>query len=261
MIILILTFFSSCLLSLSAEKVLQQDSTYADKVFSEKIKTVQLYREGWNLSNPVIKLNTPEKLELHFDLVDDLAETYYYTVFHCDKDWMKSDIFPNDYLDGFPENPIEEYQTSFNTTVHYFHYKLSFPNDRIKIKLSGNYILVVYPADKPAEPVITKRFVVSEDGAKINISAHRPLMTKDNNTHQQVDFTVNYSGMSLNDPYRNVYAVIMQNSRWDNAKVNLKPDFYGTNELKYNSLSDKNIFKGGNEFRYFDIKTIICSEN
>ncbi len=44
--------------------------------------------------------------------------------------------------------------------------------------------------------------------------------------------------------------------RWNNAKRNLKPEFYGNNELKYSSLSDKNIFPGGNEFRYFDIKSI-----
>ena len=81
-------------------------------------------------------------------------------------------------------------------------------------------------------------------------------MTNDNNTNQQLDFTVNHSGQDIIDPYRNIYASILQNGRWDNAKNNLKPDFYGNNELKYNSLSDKNIFKGGNEYRYFDIKSI-----
>jgi hypothetical protein len=81
-------------------------------------------------------------------------------------------------------------------------------------------------------------------------------MTKDNNTNQQVDFTIDYSALSINDPYRNIYAFILQNGRWDNEKHNLKPEFFGINELKYNSLSDKNIFKGGNEFRYFDIKSI-----
>jgi hypothetical protein len=228
----------------------------SNHVFNEKIKTVQLYKEGWNLSYPIIKLNSNEKLALHFDLLDDRADTYYYTFVHCDKDWKKSDIFPNDYLDGFAENPIEDYQSSFNTTVGYFHYKMSFPNDRVKLLLSGNYVLVVYPVEKPSAPVITQRFVITEDAIKINVSAHRPLMTKDNNTSQQVDFTVDYSSLNINDPYRNIYAFILQNGRWDNAKLNLKPDFYGTNELKYNSLSDNNIFKGGNEYRYFDIKSI-----
>jgi hypothetical protein len=229
---------------------------FSNHIFNEKIKTVQLYRDGWNLSYPVIKLNNNEKLIFNFDLVDDQAETFYYTFIHCDKDWKKSDIFPNDYIDGFAENPIEDYEASFNTTVGYFHYRLSIPDDRISLKLSGNYILVVYPPGKPEEPAITQRFIVSEDAVKTDISVHRPQMTNVNNAYQQIDFTVNYSGLSLNDPYSNVYAFVLQNGRWDNAKRNLKPDFYGNNELKYNSLSDKNIFKGGNEYRYFDIKSI-----
>ncbi len=233
------------------------DSTfYTNHIFDQRIKTVQLYKDGWNLSYPIIKLNSNEKLVLNFDLLGDQPETYYYTFIHCDKDWNKSDIFPNDYMTGYTENPIEDYENSFNTTVSYIHYKLSFPNDRVSLKLSGNYILLIYPSDKLEEPAITQRFIVTEDAAKIEITAHRPQMTKDNNTHQQVDFVVNYSGLSINDPYRDVFAFILQNGRWDNAKRNLKSDFYGNNELKYNSLSDKNIFRGGNEYRYFDIKSI-----
>lgn len=229
---------------------------YSNHIYNEKIKTVQIYKDGWNLSYPVIKLNSNEKLVFNFDLLNDQPETFYYTFIHCNKDWKKSDIFPNDYMSGYNENPIEDYGNSFNTTVSYFHYKLIFPNDKVRILLSGNYILKVYPADKPEEAAITQRFIVAEDASKISITAHRPQMTKENNTHQQVDFVVNYTGLSINDPYRNVFAFILQNGRWDNAKRNLKPDFYGNNELKYNSLSHKNIFKGGNEFRYFDIKSI-----
>jgi len=229
---------------------------YSNHIFDPRIKTVQIFKEGWNLSYPIIKLNSDEKLVFNFDLLVDQPESYYYTFIHCDKDWKKSDIFQNDYLRGYSENPVENYVNSFNTTVSYIHYKLSFPNDRVSINLSGNYILVIYPADKPENPAITQRFIVTENAAVINVTAHRPQMTKENNTHQQVDFTVNYTGLNINDPYRNVYAFVLQNGRWDNAKRNLKPDFYGNNELKYNSLSDKNIFEGGNEYRYFDIKSI-----
>lgn len=250
--------FTSVFMTLSA----RGQQTYPDSIlcsnhtYNDKVKSVQIYKDGWNLSYPIIKLNNNDKLVLNFDLLGDQPETYYYTFIHCDKDWKRSDIFPNDYLTGNTENPIEDYGNSFNTTVNYIHYKLPFPNDRVSIKLSGNYILEVYPPDKPEEPAITQRFIVTEDAVKINVTTHRPQMTKENNTHQQVDFVINYTGLSLNDPYRNVFAFILQNGRWDNAKRNLKPDFYGDNELKYNSLSDKNIFMGGNEFRYFDIKSI-----
>ena len=235
----------------------QPDSLlFSNHVFNKNIKTVQLYKEGWNLSYPIIKFKSDEKLILNFDLLGDRIETYYYTFLHCGKDWRKSDIFPNDYLDGFPENQIEEYKASFNTTVNYVHYKLSFPNDRVNLRLSGNYILLVYPFNDPENPVLTQRFIVTEDAVGIKIQTHRPRMTADLNTNQQVDFTVDYSRVSINDPYRDIFAFILQNGRWDNAKRNLKPEFYGNNELKYSALSDKNIFPGGNEFRYFDIKSI-----
>src|ERR1035437_1235874 len=222
---------------------------YSNHIYNDKIKTVQLYKDGWNLSYPIIKLNSKEKLVLNFDLLADQPEAYYYTFIHCDKDWKKSDIFPNDYMTENGETQVEDYANSFNTTV-------SFPNDRVNLSLSGNYILEVYPDGKQEEPAITQRFIVTEDATKIDITIHRPQMAKENNTHQQVDFIANYTGLTINDPSRNLFVFILQNGRWDNAKRNLKPDFNGNNELKYNSLSDKNIFQGGNEYRYFDIKSI-----
>lgn len=229
---------------------------FSNKVFVENIKTVQLYKEGWNLSYPVIKLHSDEKLVLHFDLLGTSIENYYYKFIHCDKDWKESGIHPSDYMEGFPENPMEEYETSFNTTVKYTHYKLLFPNERVKFNLSGNYILLVYPMNEPDNPVLSQRFILTEDVVRINITPRRPRLTAVVKTSQQVDFTVNFSAARIEDPYRDVYAFILQNGRWDNAKRNLKPEFISSNELKYSPLSDINIFPGGNEFRYFDIRSI-----
>jgi hypothetical protein len=229
---------------------------FTNHVFDERIKTIQLHKEGWNLSYPIIRHNSDEKLVLNFDLLGDDIENYYYTFIHCDKDWRKSDIYYTDYLDGFPENPIEVYNPSFNTTVNYIHYKLIFPNERIRFRLSGNYILLVHSVNEPDNPVLSQRFVIAEDRVNINISAHRPRMAADINSNQQIDLDVNIASFKIHDPYKDVFTFILQNGRWDNAKTNLKPDFFSTNELKYSSLSDKNVFRGGNEFRYFDAKSI-----
>jgi len=48
----------------------------------------------------------------------------------------------------------------------------------------------------------------------------------------------------------------MQNGRNDRTRSDLTPDFVGNGRLEYNTLSDKTLMTGGNEFRYFDIKTI-----
>jgi hypothetical protein len=229
---------------------------YTNHIFTDRIKTVELFKEGWTLSYPVMKLKSSDRLLLQFDLMGNEVETFYYSFIHCDKDWKRSRISSNDFLDGFPENQIEDYKPSFNTTVSYYHYKLSFPNDRIDIKLSGNYILIVYPVGEPDKPVLIRRFMVTEDMAGISATAQRPQMTDSYNTGQQVNFTLNLTGMNIVDPYHDISSFILQNGQWINAKRNLPPDFVGNNELKYNSLSDKNIFQGGNEFRYFDIKSI-----
>ena len=229
---------------------------YSDQIFDPRIKTVQLYRPGWNLSYPVIRLNSGDKLELHFDLLDDNIETFVFNFIHCDKDWKRSDIFVNDYLTDFYDNRIEDYRHSFNTTTKYIHYSLSFPNEKFNFRISGNYILQVSKADEPDKPVLSRRFIITEDVVKINISARRPGMAPEANTSQQIDFTVNYRGIAITDPHNTVFAFVLQNGRWNNAKRNLKPDFLGDNELRYTTLSEKNIFRGGNEFRYFDIRSI-----
>lgn len=248
-----LLLFARFLSQLSAEP---EPGVYKNQVFDTRIKTVQIYKEGWNLSYPVIRLNSTEKMVFQFDLLGDHNESFYYTFFHCDKDWNKTGILTTDYLDGFPENPIEDYKPSFNTTTTYTHYKLIFPNDRINIKLSGNYILYVYQADEPEKPAVTQRFIVSEDVIHFDMNVHRPGISSTGDAGQQIDFTVDITRAAIIDPFRNIYTSILQNGRWDNARNNIKPGIYGANELKYSSLSEENIFMAGNEFRYFDIKSI-----
>ena len=248
-------FFLFYALPFNGSQASQQDK-FEDKIFDSRLKTVQLYKSGWNLSYPIINSGSNDKLELHFDLLDDQPETYYYSFIHCDKNWRESGIFPGDYLDGFPEDQIEDYRPSFNTKINYYHYKLEFPNERINLRLSGNYIIKVYLQGEPEKPVLTKRFMITEDIAVIRPDVHRPQLTEYYNTGQQVDFTVSYSRLTVNDPYRDISAFILQNGKWFDAKSDLRPDFVGSNEVRYNSLSTKNIFQGGNEYRYFDLKSI-----
>lgn len=250
LIIIWLALTSNLSVSASVEGV------FTNSINDSRIRSVQLFREGWNMSFPSIRLNSAEKLEMHFDLLAEQSGNFYYTFIHCDKDWKQSDIFVNDFMDGFPENQLENYKASFNTTVSYFHYSLVFPNDRISFRISGNYIISIFNHDQPGKPVLQQRFIISEDATGININVRRPQLFPLSETGQQVDFTVKLSGPGFIDPMRNIWSSVLQNGRWDNAKTNLKPEFYSGNELKYNPLSDKNTFEGGNEFRYFDIRSI-----
>jgi len=227
-----------------------------DEVSDDRIKSVQIYKEGWSLSYPVIKLNSDEKLVLDFDLLGNDPESYYYTYIHCDRDWKESSVFQSDYINGQTEDQIENYKSSFNTKTNYIHYKLTFPNDRMSLLLSGNYIIKVYTQGNQEKPVMTKRFMITEESAAIKANAHRPALTDSYNTGQQVDFTVNFAGIRVNDPSRDISSVVLQNGKWFDAMFDLKPDLVGNDELRYNSLLVKNIFSGGNEYRSFDTKSL-----
>lgn len=85
----------------------QGSFTYTNRIFNNKIKSVQLFKEGWNLSYPVMKLGSSDRLVLHFDLLGNEPETYYYSFIHCNREWQKSDINTSDYLDGFSENQVK----------------------------------------------------------------------------------------------------------------------------------------------------------
>jgi hypothetical protein len=98
--------------------------------------------------------------------------------------------------------------------------------------------------------------MITEESVKIDASVIRSQLTQYYNTGQQVNIIVNFPALKANDPYRDFSTFILQNGKWINAKTNLKPDFIGSDELKFNSLSTKTIFPGGNEYRYFDIKSI-----
>jgi hypothetical protein len=76
--------------------------------------------------------------------------------------------------------------------------------------------------------------------------------------NQQINFTINYKNVEILNPMMDVFVVIRQNYRWDNLIENLKPTFAREHikELEYRFFDIDKLFKGGNEFRFFDIRSV-----
>jgi hypothetical protein len=228
---------------------------YENHIYKESIKTPILERLGFSLSDPVLQLGNTDVLQLSFDDLSEDAADYGYRIIHCTKDWQPSVLSENDYTDGFYTGIISKYRPSFNTTHSYFHYTLDFPNEQMKVLLSGNYLMVVFENAEPDKIVLTQRFLVVENLVNIESNIHRATDVALRNSHQEVDVKLNTGGLNINNPYSSVQLVIIQNNLWSTAITNLKPRFVLDNELDYN-YDDENIFQGGSEFRTFDIRTM-----
>lgn len=238
--------------SQAAEKVDQ--FYYQNAVFHDEIKSVQMFREGNELSNPVIELGSDVKLLLKFDDLAEDVKNYSYTVIHCDANWNESYIQQNEYLSGFPDNPISDYAMSFNTTVKFVNYQVSIPNEDCSPKYSGNYALVVFENNNRENLVLIQRFYVVEPKVRIEGLVKKATFDVYNGENQEVDFKVVNQELKLMNPREDIKVVLMQNRRWDNAIVDLKPAYIRENVLDYD-YNKENVFPGGNEFRYFDIRT------
>jgi hypothetical protein len=224
---------------------------YENAVYREYIKSVQMYREGFELSYPVLGLNEDATLLFKFDDLSDEGKSYYYTVIHCDAGWNESYISQSEYLNGFPENPVNDYKLSFNTTFNYTNYQILLPNDDVKFNFSGNYVLVVYEDNNKEKVVITQRFYVVEQRVDIQGNVHRASNDPFEGSNQEIDFVLTYKDLVIDNPLKDIKVVLMQNGRWDNSIRNLKPLFIRENRLEYD-YQKENVFKAGNEFRYFD---------
>jgi hypothetical protein len=228
---------------------------YQNAIYQDGIKSLQLYREGNVLSNPVIELGSEAKLVLKFDDITEKVEEYSYTVIHCDANWNESFIQQIEYLSGFADNPVSDYAQSFNTTVKFVNYQIRIPNEQCSPKYSGNYALVVFKGNNREDLVLIQRFYIVEPLVKINGLVKKATFDPFNGENQEVDFKITNMQLNLLNPREDIQVVLMQNRRWDNAILNLKPLFIKDNVLDYD-YNKENVFPGGNEFRYFDIRTV-----
>ena len=218
------------------------------------IKSIQLKTVDNNQNALVVPLG--KTLELSFDDIDGDQKEYTYKIEHMTFDWEPSDVFSNEYIDGFQENYITNYTNSFNTLQNYTHYKVQFPNSATKITKSGNYIVSIINQEQ--QVVFKRRFTLYENKTIIGATLLQKRNTLQNKHKVAVQFTVNYNGHRINNPSQEIEVAIIQNNNWHTAITNSKPQFYKKNQLVYKHLNTTN-FWSGNEYLNFDNKQLRAS--
>lgn len=228
---------------------------YHDHIYTENLHTVLLHGDGWELSAPWLELGSSEKLRLSFDDLEADVKNYKFRFIHCSANWQASDLHPADYLDGFYEDFITTYYSSYNTLQAYTHYTIVFPTENMVPRISGNYLLVVFKDNEPDIPLITMRFMIYEPLVGLSGRVHAATDLNDRKYRQEIDFVINQGAYKIEQPYRDMQVIVMQNGRWDNAILGLKPMMVKDNILDFNHEYG-NSFDGLNEFRHFDLKSL-----
>jgi hypothetical protein len=242
--------FSLILLSLSGT------AQIPDAIYSDRIKSVQLHVYGNQLLYPIIRLNSNDRLELHFDDLDANVKSYYYAYQLCNADWTPAILSQFDFIRGFSSQRLTTYRLSSIAFTRYTHYTAVLPDANCIPTRSGNYILKVFRDADTSKLLFTKRMLVVEDRASIPAEIQQPYNGQIFRSHQKIQFKVNLNEtVNVANHLQQIKVVILQNNRWDNAVFDLRPTFFSRNSLEYNTENDA-VFPAGKEWRWLDLRSL-----
>ena len=242
--------FSIALLLTTQGIYLSAQKTFRTDVFSPIIKTLQLRANGDWEHPPVINLESDDYIEICFDELSANQTRFTYSVVHCNADWTKSSLMPVEYMTGFQNQLLYDYEPSFNTTMDYTHYKLYFPNDDMKFLVSGNYVILISEEGDENNPVLSACFSVVEQQVKTQMSITANTDIDFNKSSQQLSITIDYPS-NIFSAMQDFKIYVLQNNRRDNMVLLSAPSGVQPGKLTYQH-NRKLIFEAGNEYRRFE---------
>lgn len=223
---------------------------------SSRLRSLQIHPERDPAGAPVIVLGTPDRLVVSFDILSTDRDYLRYELIHCNADWQPSSLVDSEFLDGFNQATIDDYDFSRMTTTQYVNYRLTIPNSEMRPLISGNYLLRIYPEQDPEQTLAQCRFMVSEQSAGIDATLTTRTDIDYNRSHQQLALTIDTDRAAVTDPFNDLKVVVQQNGRYDNEVMISKPlRMQGRNLSVYEHLAPL-IFPAGNEYRRFETVSV-----
>lgn len=243
-----------------------------DRIYDPQIQTVLLFPlVGQTTSEPVVStpaqtvnppvasLDEPTSLQLEFDDLTANYRSFRAKLLHCNADWQRSVLNDIEFTYEYNDSPIVDYAVSVNAKVPYYHYRFVVP----RVKLPGNYLLVVYDERRPSNILFTRRFMLYQNRVNVLAAVRFSQDPARQFSDQQIDLTIDYRGYQVVSPQDDFKVVIRQNFRDDRVLTNLRPtNVRGFEQmLEYRLVDLSNTMPGGNEFRFFDTRTVFSRGN
>ena len=220
-------------------------------IFDRRFRTLKTEVEDNFMSPPVIRLGTNDRILVKFDEIGEDNSYLEYRLIHCDADWQPSRLIESEYLEGFNSVRIEDYAYSTATFVHYVNYLITFPNEDLQIKHSGNYLLQVYDPERPEETLLQTRFQVTENIARIEGNVTSRTDMGHNTYWQQLAFEIDCQGIGEFNPYQDIIVYVTQNNREATKRRIMTPLRVSGDKIIYEHLNDL-VFGASNEYRRFE---------
>ncbi len=221
-------------------------------IFDHTFKSLKIHIEGNEFSPAIIDLYGKDRITVAFDQLVPDVNYLRYALVHCDADWKPSQILDSEYIEGFNEDEIDNYSLSSATFTQFVHYELNVPNEDMRLTLSGNYLLKVYPEGEPENVCLQARFSVVDKKVKVYPEITSRTDVDYNSQHQQISVAIDNRDYRIENPYADLKVVVVQNSRYDIAKMVSHPQRVAGDKI-YFEHNPELIFKAGNEFRRFEM--------
>lgn len=215
------------------------------------IKTINFKGSTRESALPIVKLN--ERISLSFDALNGNEEDFYYVIDHYNFDWTPSQLMKSEYMQGFDNQRIRDYENSFNTYQIYSHYRLQIPNQQTRLTKSGNYMIKVY--DDYGDLVFSRKFMIYEDLTNVGVAIKRSRDVKYIKEKQMVDVSLSSLSLLFKNPSQTVHLAIIQNDNLNTSITSLKPTYTLGRELIYKNI-EASSFWAGNEYMYFENKNV-----
>ena len=224
------------------------------RILSPNLKTLQVVvNDNWTDPLPVMTLRSDDVLNVGFDELSHNFHRFIVHVEHCEPDWSPSeDIFESDWLEGFNDWALDDYDNSLNTTVLYTHYSFQLPNDQCRLKMSGNYRLHILDEDDNNNEVAVVEFRVVEQLMNLSMGMTTNTDIDFNNRSQQLSMSLDYGSLNVTQPEDQLNIIVMQNGREDNMRTDMKPSTTTPRGLTWDHCRQL-IFDAGNEYHRFEV--------
>lgn len=228
-------------------------SAQLQQVFDDNVRTLTVIVDDDPTLPPLLAMGRRQHIDIEWDEMSHDYHRYVYHIEHCDWDWQPTDgIFESDYLEGLNDQLIEDFDKSFNTTQIYTHYRFSLPNEQVKLRLSGNYRVLIHEEDEEDNPILEARFCIYEKTVSVLPQLSSNTDIDFNRDHQQLTLGVNFGSLNVIDPQRELKVMVMQNRRWESRIEDLVPNVRNARGIEF-THNKQLIFPAGSEYHRFEI--------